>query len=199
VNDPYLGATATLGACRPDIREMLQKGDHIFAVSGKVRHVDQVVLGGFEIAEKISAMEAYERFPEQRLRLLPNGQVTGNVIVTANGEQHELDDHNQFARRIQNYIVGTNPVALLTPEELAEGRYQTLEILRDVFLKNGNSIRELIGRCRNLEEEQILKLRALLHAVKNSVRKQRPVESLRGLTIAARVPGPGGKYEWAKN
>src|SRR5262245_58932612 len=100
LNDPYLGPVPTLGACRPDMRERLAKGDHIFVVSGKVRNVDQVVLGGFEIAEKISAMEAYERFPEQRLRVLPNGQVTGNVIVRADGEQHELDDHNQFARRI---------------------------------------------------------------------------------------------------
>ena len=70
VKDPYLGPNPSLGACRPDIREQLQKGDHVFVVSGKVRGVDQVVLGGFEVAEKISAMEAYERFPEQRLRLL---------------------------------------------------------------------------------------------------------------------------------
>ena len=73
VSDPYLGPSPTLGACRPDIREKLQKGDHIFVVSGKVRNCDQVVLGGFEIAEKISAIDAYERFPEQRLSLLPNG------------------------------------------------------------------------------------------------------------------------------
>jgi hypothetical protein len=170
VNDPYLGPRPTLGACRPDIRERLQKGDHIFVVSGKVRSVDQVVLGGFEIAEKISAIEAYERFPGQRLRLLPNGQLTGNVIVTADGEQHELDNHDQFARRIENYIVGTHPIALLTPEEVAEGRDWTLEILRDVFEKKGNSIREIIGRCSNLTEKQIPKLRALLHAVKTTVR-----------------------------
>jgi len=168
VNDPYLGPNPTLGACRPDIREKLQKGDHIFVVSGKVRNVDQIVLGGFEIAEKISAIEAYERFPEQRLRLLPDGQVTGNVIVTANGEQHELDDHNQFARRIGNYIVGTNPIALLTPQELAEGRHRTLEILRAVFRKKGNSIRDIIGRCCNLSEKQILKLRDSLDEIKNA-------------------------------
>lgn len=199
VNDPYLGPVPTLGACRHDIREKLQKGDHIFVVSGKVPNVDQVVLGGFEIAEKISAIEAYERFPERRLRLLPNGQLTGNVIVTAKGEQHELDNHDQFARRIENYIVGTNPIALLTPEELAEGRHRTLDILREVFVKKGNSIREIIGRCSNLEAEQILKLRALLHAVKNAAHKPRPAESLRGLTIAARVAGQGAKYGCAKN
>jgi hypothetical protein len=187
VKDPYLGPNPSLGACRPDIREQLEKGDHIFVVSGKVRNVDQVVLGGLEIAEKVSAIEAYERFPEQRLVLGPDGQVAGNVIVDANGKQHKLDHHNQFARRIQNYIVGTNPIALLTPEEVEEGRRQTLEILRDVFQKKGNSIREIMGRCRNLMEKQILKLRALLDAVKDTARQPRPKEVLRGLTSEARV------------
>jgi len=189
VKDPYLGPNPSLGACRPDIREQLQKGDHVFVVSGKVRNVAQVVLGGFEILEKISAIEAYERFPEQRLVLGPDGQVSGNVIVTADGKQHELDHHNQFARRIQNYLVGTNPIALVTPEELEEGRRRTLEILREVFQKKGNSIREIIGRCRNLTDKQILKLRALLDAVKDTARQPRPKELLRGLTSEARVAG----------
>src|SRR5262245_41267160 len=110
IKDPYLGPNPSLGACRPDIREKLQEGDHIFVVSGKIRNTNQLVVGGFQIAEKISAVEAYERFPEQRLILLPNGQVSGNVIVDANGNQHELDHHNQFDRRIENYIVGENPI-----------------------------------------------------------------------------------------
>jgi hypothetical protein len=189
VKDPYLGPNPSLGACRPDIREKLQKGDQIFVVSGKVRNVDQFVMGGFEIAEKISASEAYDRFPEQRLSLLPDGQVTGNVIVTADGKQHELDHHDEFARRIQNYVVGQNPIALLTPEEVAEGRRRTLEILREVFQKKGDSIRAIIGRCSNLEEEQILKLRSLLDAVKNTACQIRPADLLRGLTSAARVAG----------
>jgi hypothetical protein len=189
VKDPYLGPNASLGACRPDLREKLQKGDHIYVVSGKVPNVDQFVMGGFEIAEKISAIEAYHRFPEQRLSLRPDGQVTGNVIVNADGKQHELDHHTAFDRRIENYVVGTNPIALLTPEEVAEGRRQTLEILREVFQKKGNSIREIIGRCSNLTEKQILKLRALLDAVKNTARKPRPAELLRGLSSAARVAG----------
>lgn len=191
VNDPYLGPSPTLGACRPDIRERLKKGDQIFVVSGKVRNADQVVLGGFEIAEKISAIEAYERFPEQRLHLLPNGQVTGNVIVDASGEQHELDDHDQFARRKENYIVGASPIVLLTPEELAEGRRQTLEILREIFMKNGNSIIEIIGRCSNLSAEQIRKLRTLLEAVKNAARKPNSSLDVRSVDSAARVVGYG--------
>src|SRR3954470_14708240 len=83
VKDPYLGPCPTLGACRPDIRERLQKGDQIFVVSGKIATAKQYVIGGFEIAEKISAIEAYYRFPEHRLRRRDDGQITGNVIVNA--------------------------------------------------------------------------------------------------------------------
>src|SRR5262245_35958045 len=80
VKDPNLGPNPSLGACRADIRKKLQKGDYVFVVTGKVVGFDQVVLGGFEVAEKISAIEAYERFPEQRLSRRPDGQVTGNII-----------------------------------------------------------------------------------------------------------------------
>ena len=172
VKDPYLGENPSLGGCRPDIRKLIQKGDNIFVVSGKVRGIAQVVLGGFEVAEKISAMEAYERFPEQRLQLRPDGQVTGNVIVNSINEQHELDHHKieTFDRRAENYIVGTNPIALLTLEEITEGRERTLEILRDVFDPKGNSIREIMGRHRKLTEKQVLKLRAHLNDVKKMAR-----------------------------
>lgn len=185
VKDPFLGPKSSLGACRPDIREQLQKGDHVFVVSGKVRNINQFVMGGFEIKEKIPAIEAYERFPEQRLVLLPNGQVAGNVIVTADGKQHPLDNHNQFERRIQNYLVGTNTIALLTLEEMAKGRLWTLEILRDVFGIKGNSIRDLMGRNRNLSEKQVLKLRAHLEAVKSVANRQ--VEIVRELSIPTRA------------
>jgi hypothetical protein len=190
VKDPYLGSNPSLGGCRPDIRKMVQKGDHIFVVTGKVRGVAQVVLGGFEIAEKISAIEAYERFPEQRLRLLRDGQVTGNIIVNADNEQHELDHHDvdTFDRRAGNYLVGTNPIALLTLEEITEGREWTLEILRDVFDLRGNSIREIMGRGRNLTEKQVQKLRAHLNAVKKMVRPRAQSEG-RTITSAARATG----------
>ncbi len=176
VKDPYLGTNPSLGGCRPDIRKQVKKGDHIFVVSGKVRGFAQVVLGGFEVAEKISAMAAYERFPEQHLRQLPDGQVTGNVIVDGMNEQHELDHHNTdtFAQRIENYVVGTNPVALLTVEEITEGREWTLDILRDVFDLKGDSIRQLMGRHRNLTDKQVQKLRDRLNEVKQLVRRSEP-------------------------
>ncbi len=193
VNDPYLGPNPTLGACRPDIREKLQKGDHIFAISGKVSNIDQTILGGFEIAEKISGIAAFQRFPERRLRVLPNGQITGNVIVAADGKQHELDTHDQFARRMENYVVGANPIALLTPEELTEGRYHTLEILREVFLKKGNSVMEIIGRCSNLSEKQIHKLHEFLEQVKVMARSRQ----IMGLPIDQGILGNGiGTKTW---
>lgn len=189
IKDPYLGPKPSLGACRPDIRKRVQKGDHIFVVSGKVPGFPQVVLGGFEIAEKISAIEAYERFPEQRLRLLPNGEVTGNVIVSARGTQHTLDHHDKstFDQRIENYLVGINPIALLTLEEIDEGRLLTLEILQEVFGKKGNSVREIIGRCSNMTEMQVYRLRMLLDEVKNSVRNPQPKELLYRLDSTFRL------------
>ena len=83
VKDLYLGLNASLGACRPDIRRRVNRGDQIFVVSGKVRNTAQVISGGYGVAEKISAIEAYERLPIQRPRHLPDRQVTENVIVNA--------------------------------------------------------------------------------------------------------------------
>jgi hypothetical protein len=189
VKDPYLGPTPTLGACRPDIRAKLQKGDHIFVVSGKIETADQYVIGGFEVAEKITALEAYLRFPEQRLSRREDGQITGNVIVDAYGKQHELDHHTEFERRIGNYIVGTNPIVLFTAAEVGAGRRLTLEILEDVFQKKGDSVRSIIGRCSNVTEKQIEKLCAHLDAVKQAVRQPREVEAFRMVSEAALLVG----------
>lgn len=41
VNDPYLGPEASLGACRPDFRRQVKKGDHLFVISGKLPNVRQ--------------------------------------------------------------------------------------------------------------------------------------------------------------
>jgi len=68
VKDPYLGPSHTLGACRPDIRKTLHRGDHIFVISGKIPDSSQFVMAGFEIESKIPAVEAYRLFPELRLR-----------------------------------------------------------------------------------------------------------------------------------
>lgn len=167
VKDPYLGPNPTLGACRPDIRKRLNPGDHIFTISGRIRGAPQFVMGGFEIASKISALEAYKLFPELRLRKLEDGQLTGNIIVNGKGEQHKLDDHTSFDQRIKNYIVGTNPLILQSTEEIALGRSQTLEILQEVFQRKGSSPIELVGRFgTRLSEAQVIMLREWLSSIR---------------------------------
>jgi hypothetical protein len=169
VKDPYLGPCPTLGACRPDIRSQLKKGDHIFVISGRIPDFNQFVMGGFEIESKIPAIEAYRLFPELRLRRLNDGQLTGNIIVTADGRQHELDDHNSFDRRIKDYLIGTNPLVLTTPEEIAEGREQTLDALRDILHKKGKSPFEVVGRFgTKLTDKQVLQFREWLAALKKA-------------------------------
>jgi len=84
---PISGPNPTLGACRPDIREKLKEGDHLFFVTGKVPNANQFVMGTFEIGEKINAMAAYERFPGLRLHLREDGQLDGNIIIDENGAQ----------------------------------------------------------------------------------------------------------------
>jgi hypothetical protein len=169
VKDPYLGPCPTLGACRPDIRSQLKKGDHIFVISGRLPDFNQFVMGGFEIESKIPAIEAYRLFPELRLRRLNDGQLTGNIIVTADGRQHELDNHNSFDRRIKDYVIGTNPLVLTTPEEIAEGREQTLDALRDILHKKGKSPFEVVGRFgTKLTDKQVLQFREWLAALKKA-------------------------------
>jgi len=169
VKDPYLGPHPTLGACRPDIRKQLKKGDHVFVISGKVPDFNQFVMGGFEIEAKMPAIEAYRLYPDLRLHRLEDGQLTGNIIVTADGRQHELDSHSSFERRIQNYVVGTNPISLVTPAEIAEGRKQTLDALREILQKKGRSPFEVVGRFgSSLTDKQILQLRDWLEAVKRA-------------------------------
>lgn len=173
VKDPYLGPNASLGACRPDIRKQVKERDHIFIISGKLPNVRQYVMGGFEVAQKIDVKEAYKRFPEQRLQLREDGQLTGNVIVDADGKQHPLDKHDPdtFAKRIANYVVGTNTIALVHPEEIALGREQTLDALRDILKKNGGSPFEIVGHYGSqLTEEQVQQLRQWLLSLQKTAK-----------------------------
>lgn len=166
VKDPYLGPNPSLGACRPDIRRQLRTGDHIFAISGKIQGFDQFVMGGFEIASKISAADAYRLFPDQRLRKREDGQLTGNIIVNAQGAQHKLDDHDSFDRRIHNYVVGKNLIALRTPHEILLGRKETLEALGEILKRNGAAPIDIVGRWgTQLTEKQVLQLRDWLSSI----------------------------------
>lgn len=166
MKDPYLGNTPTLGACRPDLRERVVPGDHIFVVSGKVPKLPQYIIGGFEVDRKISATAAYEMFPELRLRQMDNNQLTGNIIVDAFGNQHPLDKHNSFEHRIKNYIIGRDPLVLTYPDEIELGRQMTVGILKSLFGKNGVMPRDIMGRCSKLDSKQIQDLRDWLLMIK---------------------------------
>ncbi len=169
VKDPYLGDPPTLGACRPDIRRRLGHADHVFVISGKVPDADQFVMGGFEIESKVDARKAYRLLPEQRLRRREDGQLTGNIIVNSRGTQHHLDEHQGADRRIANYVIGKNLVALITPAEIGLGREQTLEVLCDILQKRGASPWAVVGRGGvYLSEDQVIQFREWLTSIKKA-------------------------------
>src|SRR5713101_6264999 len=109
LNDPIFGKVPTLGACVPNIRRVVVPGDHIFVISGRSSAVRQYIVGGFQVAEKISALAAYGRFPKLRQRESEDGTLSGNIIITPDGKQSPVDYHKNFESRVENYIVGRNP------------------------------------------------------------------------------------------
>ena len=167
IKDPYLDGCPTMGACRPDIRKSLNVGDTIFVVSGGVPGFKQFLMGCFDIREKITMQEAYKRFPEQRLHRRDDGQLAGNVIIDAEGRQHELDNHSNFAGRLADYIVGGNEIILRGDEEIKAGRDQTMDVLRDVFNKAGSKPFDIFGRAApRLKADQVDKLKNWLESIK---------------------------------
>ena len=155
MNDPIFGDVPTLGACVPNIRRAVEVGDYIFVVSGKVQQVQQFIVGGLRVDEKISALAAYKRFPEYRLNLGDDGNLRGNIIVDGKGQHHPLDGHNNFERRIQNYIVGKDPIVLERPSEQQAAREDTVNFLSHLFGKKGRQVFEIIGRHRKMDEAQV--------------------------------------------
>jgi len=170
LNDPVFGDSASLGACMPNIRRCVDIGDHIFVISGSSHGVQQYIVGGMEVAEKISVIEAYERFPDNRLHIGEDGLLKGNIIVNPDGSQHALDKHDAstFENRIKNFVVGVNPVSLETREEIELGRRGTLEKLSDIFGKKGNRPIDIMGRWAKLESEQSADLLDWLKGLKDS-------------------------------
>jgi hypothetical protein len=169
VKDPYLDGKPSLGACRPDIRRVVVPGDQIFVISGKVRDANQFIMCAFEVESKIDARKAYRLFPERRLRVLEDGQLDGNIIIDSRGRKHPLDTHDGFERRIENYVVGTNAISFMSPEEIARARSETLEILCDIFQRRGLSPIDVVGRWGStLTEDQAIRLREHLNKLKEA-------------------------------
>ena len=172
LNDPIFGEVPTLGACMPNVRRVVQKGDHVFVVSGKTEGVQQYVVGGFEVDEKISALAAYDRFPQNRIERRPDGHLVGNIVVNADGSRSQLDEHNgdddqAFERRIHNYVVGTHPVAMTSAEEVQRSRDETMGRLAQVLQRPpSNRIIDLLGRWRRLDESQVRELITWLAGIK---------------------------------
>src|SRR5579885_2106430 len=161
LKDPTLDGTPTLGACMPNVRKWVAVGDHVFVISGKVPGVLQYLIGGFEVAEKMHAIEAYRRFPDLRLRH-EAGTIAGNIIVTADGSQHPLDNHGSFQKRCENFLVGKNAIHISSPRQIEIARHETLGVLKRIFRKEGATPLNVIGHCTKMTETQVRELREWL-------------------------------------
>jgi hypothetical protein len=168
MTDPIFGPVPTLGACMPNIRRAVTLGDHIFVVSGRVEGTRQYIVGGFEVEEKIDALAAYHRFPENRQHRRSDGTVGGNIIITPDGGHSSLDYHQNFERRIENYVIGKNSLHLETASEVMRGRDETVDVLSEIFDRGGNTPSEIIGRWRKLDGTQITELRDWLTSLKRT-------------------------------
>ena len=154
LTDPIFGKTPTLGACVPHIRRNVEEGDYIFAISGRVPGARQFIVGGLKVAEKIDALAALNRFPENKLHRAEDGSLRGNIIVEPDGKQSPLDYHPNFGSRIENYVVGEDPICLETKKQYDAAREQTLEFLAELFGRKGDRVFDIIGRYRRLDERQ---------------------------------------------
>lgn len=157
--DPIFSGTPTMGACMPNIRKAVDTDDYIFAISGRVKSMKQFVAGGFQVQEKINALAAYERFPQNRQIVLEDGTLRGNIIVDEKGNRNPYDYHSgDLESRIENYIIGKNPVTIQGDLAIERARNETVEVLSDIFEKEGSTPHDIVARWRRMNERQIEKL-----------------------------------------
>jgi hypothetical protein len=170
MTDPIFGKgkKPTMGACRPDIRKQVKPGDQIFVVSGRVAGAQQYVVGGFAVEQKITQLAAYTQFPENRQHASSDGKPLGNVIVLEDGSQNPIDYHTNFENRVDNYIIGQDPIVLETPAEIRRARAETLTVLKGIFNRDGDTVFKIIGRGRRLNEDQVEQMRRWLSGIKNA-------------------------------
>jgi hypothetical protein len=167
MTDPIFGKVPTIGACMPNIRRLVEPGDYIFVISGRIPRVRPYVVGGFKVAEKINALAAYKRFPNNRLKELSDGSLSGNIIINADGTQNPLDYHNNFEKRVTDYIVGQDPVCVDQPREIGIARDQTLEVLGRILNRKGKQLSDVVGRWRKLNPDQIQEILLWLRSLKD--------------------------------
>ena len=167
LTDPIFGKIPTLGACMPNLRRMVEPGDWLYVVSGMRPEVQQYVIGGLQVGEKITALEAYERMIPNRLRI-EGGEIRGNVPVDADGNKHPLDSHavDGFERRARNFIVGRSQIVIDTPDAVDIARRETLPKLQELIGKRGNRPIDVMGRTSKLDDNQSKKMRDWLRSIK---------------------------------
>ncbi len=158
MTDPIFGKTPTLGACVPNIRRAVTSDDYIFSISGRVKDVKQYIVGGFQVAEKINMLSAIERFPENKMKILEDGSIKGNIIIDEKGNHLEFDYHTNHEKRVENYIIGKNPIVVKGESEIEIAREETIDILNKIFDRKGQKVSEIIGRWRKLDEDKIVQL-----------------------------------------
>ena len=105
-------------------------------------------------------------YAAQIRRKQEDGSYRGNIIIDESGNHLAHDYHANFERRLDNYILGKNPIVIDKSEEIEQARLETLEILKDVFKKDGESVYKVIGRFRKMNEEQIEKLVGWMEKIK---------------------------------
>jgi hypothetical protein len=166
MTDPIYGKTPTLGACMPNIRKVVERGDYIFSISGRVKDVKQYVVGGFSVDDKINALAAYNRFPENRMIVQQDGTLFGNIIIDKDGNHLEYDYHSNFEKRIDNYIIGKDPVFIEGEKQIEKAREETLYMLNNLFNAKKESVSKIIARWRKLDEAQVKDLLGWLKQIK---------------------------------
>lgn len=166
MTDPIYGKVPTLGACMPNIRRSVERDDYIFSISGRVHNVSQYVVGGFSVDEKINALAAYKRLPENRMHVGLQGSLFGNIIVDADGRHLDCDYHKNHEQRIENYIIGKDPVVIESPQQVEKAREETLYVLNQLFGKNEDTVHKVIARWRKLDQAQIKDLLAWMNDIR---------------------------------
>jgi hypothetical protein len=172
--DPTFESPPTLGPCMPNVRRWAAPGDWIFVVSGRIPEAAQYLIGGLRVAEKIHALEAYARLPQNRLRRDRGGQVLGNIIVRSDGSHDPLDWHGErgFSKRADNFIIGDCALALLTAVEVEIGRAETLELLAKIKRRpEARRVIDVIGRMSRLNHSDTEAVIDWLKAVKQNARR----------------------------
>ncbi|WP_420578350.1 hypothetical protein [Ekhidna sp.] len=156
LTDPiYDKEVVTMGACMPNIRRFVDKNDYIFNISGRVTSLKQYVVGGFQVDKKIDALTALNDYPQNQLKKKDDGTFRGNIIIDSEGNHLDYDYHSNYEKRLDNYILGKDPIFINEEDEIKRAREETLDILKDIFQKDGDSVFGVIGRFRKMNEKQI--------------------------------------------